>query len=92
MAFMTGEWNVFDSGNAVVIDGPRAVECAVLPLDIVEDLAAMLWHRMTPEHQKEVMTRVVARWGGNLGADGVLAALGMETNMEKVIGAASESQ
>lgn len=92
MAFMTGEWSVFESGKAVVIDGPRDVESAILPIDIVEDLVTMMWYRMTPEHRGEVMHRVVARWGGHLGADGVLAALGMETNMEKVIGAASESQ
>ena len=86
MAFMQNdEWYVYDSGAAVVFDGPSDKQSAVFPMDIMEDLVAMMWHRMTPERQGEVMDRVVARWGDQLGADGVLAALGRETNMEWVI-------
>ena len=82
MSYMRGEWYIYPSDGGLQIEGPGGR--LTLPDEIAVDLAAMIWHRQTPEQQQVVLQRVADNYDGNFGADGVMKALGRQSVMDLV--------
>lgn len=82
MSFMRGEWYIYPSDAGVVIQ--HHTGSVVLPDDIAEDLAAMIWHKLDEPKRQAVLERVAQNYAGNGGADGVLRLLGRPTMMDMV--------
>lgn len=79
MSYMRGVPYIYDDGVDLVIVSGTSVH---VPRAKAEELAAMIWHKMTPEEQRAAMERVVEEHAGNFSADGVLKAMGMLTSVE----------
>lgn len=79
MSYMRGVPYVYDDGVDLVIIAGTKVS---IPRAKAQELAAMIWHKMTPEEQQAAMRRVVEEHAGNFSADGVLKAMGEQTSTE----------
>lgn len=83
MAYMRGEYYIYNSGDQVEFLTPELAGC--IPREKLEDLATMVFLRLVKEgHAQEVIERVYYEYAGNFGADGVAVYLGQPTTMERI--------
>lgn len=82
MSFMRGEWYIYPTDGGVLINHHSG--SVLMPLDVLQELAAMIWHNMEPEAQQAAVRRAAENHAGNFSADGVLRALGLPTAVDMV--------
>lgn len=58
--------------------------------EVMQDLAVMVLSRLSDDELADVVRRVAANYGGNIGADGVMERLGLPSVMDQVKAALGE--
>jgi hypothetical protein len=80
MAYMRGEPYVYSDGTHIHIYYEEGR--AILPIEIMEELAAMIFFKIPEDRRREVLERTYENNAGNIGCDGVAVELGKDTSME----------
>lgn len=81
MSYMRGIPYIYPTTEDTLFIGSGASSVEITQ-DQAEELAAMIWFRITPERRREVLERTYENHGGNIGCDGVALELGFPTGTD----------